>query len=275
MSKRARDRVPTPVLLSYLDDELSPDEAAAIERVSLDSEPVRRRLEALRTLRRALQAPVPALERREVALAASPPARRAPPGPASRWALGSWLVMGAAATLLLGVGLGQLLPRPEELPSARDLGFRAKSASPTSAAREAGIQAFRLGAAGSSPERVRGSLHQDDGLLFAYTNQGSAPFEHLMIFGVDAEREVRWFHPAYATDRQNPTSVPIRAGQEVPLSEVVWISLPKGPLTLYAAFTRQPLDVWAVEAWLKAHPAGGAGFAGTDAVVSQLAVRVD
>jgi hypothetical protein len=274
MSKNGRERVPTPVLLSYLDDELSPDEAAAIERVSLDSEPVRRRLEALRTLRRGLQAPVPALERREVVLTPSRP-DRALPGPVSRWVMRPWLALGAAATLVLGVGLGQLLPRPDELPIAGDLGFRAKSAPPTGAARWTGIQAFRRGAAGSSPERVRDRLRHDDGLIFAYTNQGNAPFEHLMVFGVDAEQEVRWFHPAYATERQNPTSIPIRAGQEVPLPETVWISLPRGPLTLYAAFTREPLDVWAVEAWLKANPAGGAGFAGSDALVSQLTVRVE
>jgi hypothetical protein len=86
---------------------------------------------------------------------------------------------------------------------------------------------------------------------------------------------VHWFYPAYATAGQNPSSISIEAGREVALSEAIWLSLPRGPLVIYAAFTRAPLDVWGVEAWLKEHPAGGTGFAGESAVVTQLAVTVE
>jgi hypothetical protein len=270
-------RVPMPVLLSYLDGELRPDEAAAIERVSVDSESVRRELDSLRTIRRALAAPVADLERREVTLPRRPSvAPRVSASSPRRLAARAWLGLGAAALVLAGVGLGQLLPRPEELPSFRERDVRAKSgALPIDAARWAGIRAFRLGARGAEPERLRGHLRQEDGLLFAYTNLGDEPYGHLMVFCVDVEREVHWFYPAYVDARDNPVSVPIQVGQELALSEVVYVSLPKGPLTLYAAFTREPLDVQSVEGWLQAHPEGGSGFAGTDAVVSQSSVTVD
>jgi len=124
-------------------------------------------------------------------------------------------------------------------------------------------------------ERLLGSVQPEDGLLFAYTNLGAQPFEHLMLFCVDAAGELHWFHPAYASEQENPRSIAIEAGQDLALPEVVWLDLPRGPLTIYAAFTRRPLDVWSVEAWFAAHPDGGAGFAGEGAAVSQLPVRVE
>jgi hypothetical protein len=284
VSLRRRERVPTPQLLSFLDEELGPDEKAAVERISVDSASVRQRLDALRGLRRALGAPVPALESRELAEDLHAQAEvltkerlrreRSLQGrgePVSR----AWFAFAASALLLLGVGLGQLYPRPEEYPSGVEPGFRSKSASPAaSPARWAGIRAFRL-VAGGQPERLRKSVRSEDGLLFAYTNLGAEPFEHLMVFCVDAERELHWFYPAYASEKENPSSIPIQGGQELALSEVVWLDLPKGPLTIYGAFTRQALDVWAVEAWFAAHPGGGAGFAGAGAAVSQLALTVE
>jgi hypothetical protein len=273
MSPRRREPAPTPLLLSYLDQELGSDEAAAVERICLDSAAVRQRLDTLGALRRGLAAPVPALETRELdrdlhaeAEHQSRLQRSRAPEPSARRALMLRLgfVFAASALLLLGVGLGQLSQR-----------VRAKSAGPAaSPARWAGIRAFRL-VPGGEPERLRRSVHPEDGLLFAYTNLGGEPFEHLMLFCLDAKREVHWLYPAYASERENPRSIPIQVGQELALSEVVWLDLPKGPLTIYAAFTREALDVWGVEAWFDAHPEGGAGFAGAGAAVSQLAVTVE
>ena len=284
MSLRRRERVPTPQLLSFLDEELGPDEKAAVERISLDSASVRQRLDALRGLRRALGAPVPALESRELAedLHARAEVLKKERLSRERSLKGrreplprAWFAFAASALVLLGVGLGQLYPRPEEYPSGVELGVRSKSASPTaSPARWAGIRAFRL-VPGGQPERLRKSVRSEDGLLFAYTNLGAEPFEHLMVFCVDAEGELHWFYPAYASERENPSSIAIQVGQELALSEVIWLDLPKGALTIYGAFTREPLDVWSVEAWFEAHPDGGAGFAGTGAAVSQLAVTVE
>lgn len=281
MRARRRRRAPTSLLLSFLDRELSADEAAAVERISVDSASVRGQLETLRALRRGLSAPVPALEQRALGSALHAEAerrrnaRRDEPGPQRSPRSPLWFVAAASALLLLGVGLGQLYPRPEEYPSGLDVGVRSKSgASAASPSRWAGIQAFRL-VPGGKPERLRRSVHPEDGLLFAYTNLGGEPFERLMLFCVDAERELHWLYPAYVSERENPGSIPIEVGQELALSEVVWLDLPRGPLTIYAAFTREPLDVWSVEAWFQSHPAGGAGFAGDGAAVTQLAVTVE
>jgi hypothetical protein len=228
-----------------------------------------------------LQAPVAALERREVVLDLEKGANQRLPEKTTGRRPRASTVLAIAVAAALGIGVGQLSPMGDQFPlffkpAAPDAVFRAKSVPPASSGtRWAGIQAFHLTGAGSSPERIQQSVRQEDGLLFAYTNLGSEPFQHLMIFCVDAEREVHWFFPAYATASLNPTSIPIQPGQELALSEVVWLSLPRGPLTIYAAFTRRPLDVASVEAWLKANPAGGSDFAGSDAVVTQLAVRVD
>jgi hypothetical protein len=278
MSPRA-ERIPTPVLLAYVDGELSPDEAAAIDRVSVDSEAVRAQLVHLRALRRALQAPVSALESREVVLdrPAAGSSRAGVPSERLR-ALHSprLMALGAAAMLLLGVGLARLFPgavSPEPASPAGE--FRAKAgALERSPSRWAGIQAFRLGASGR-PERLRSSVHPGDGLLFAYTNLGDEPFQHLMVFCVDATRDVHWFYPAYEVASMNPTSIAIQPGQDVALAEVTWLDLPKGPLTIYAAFSRSPLDVQAVEAWLETNPAGGTGFAGASAMVTELVVNVE
>jgi beta-glucosidase len=45
-------------------------------------------------------------------------------------------------------------------------------------------------------------------LLFSYTNVGPAPFEYLMIFGIDARDDVHWFFPARESD--SPTARPER-----------------------------------------------------------------
>lgn len=290
MNARRKERFSTAVLLAYLDGELRPDEAAALERATVDSESVRRKLDTLHELRRALQAPVPTLEEREVELDWKAATRPRSAGRAARGT--AWTVLAAAAALVLGVGLGQLLPRPDDFPSHRtgatrgpneavarssgELDVRSKSASPTTAAtRWAGMRVFRSPAGGGGLERVKTSVRRGDGLAFAYTNLGASPFGYLMIFCVDAAGDVHWFHPAYTSEQSNPASVPIRAGQDVALSELVWLSLPEGQLTFYAAFTREPLDVWSVESWLEAHPLGGAGFVGPDAVVSELSVTVE
>ncbi|HTV18026.1 MAG TPA: hypothetical protein VMG12_05130 [Polyangiaceae bacterium] len=293
-----RQRVPTSLLLSHLDGELGPDEEAALERRRVESPRVRQQLEGLRTLREALGAPVPTLESHELGRDLHAEAERARLRQQARREQG-WLgqlrrlgqglrrasgvqsfglALAACALVLLGVGIGHLYPMPEEYPSERDDGFRPKSAAPESFApnpsRWAGIQAFRL-VPGGKPERLRRSVHAEDGLLFAYTNLGSEPFAHLMLFCVDAEHELHWFYPAFASEHDNPSSIPIQVGQEQALSEVIWLDLPQGPLTIYAAFTREPLDVWGVEAWFEAHPEGGVEFAGAGAAVTELAATVE
>jgi len=104
------------------------------------------------------------------------------------------------------------------------------------------------------PERLGARISRDDGLLFAYTNLGALPFTHLMVFAVDASGQVRWFHPAYQQAGTNPSSIAIAANANVPLAEVVRHPFAAGPATVQALFSRRPLHVAEVEAWLARRP---------------------
>jgi hypothetical protein len=106
--------------------------------------------------------------------------------------------------------------------------------------------------AGGVTERLGAKLPARDGLVFSYTNLGPRPFGYLMIFGIDASGEVRWYHPAYDTFGTNPGSTPIEAGVvSTSLGSLVVHELAPGPFTLHALFTRQPLHVIELEALLR------------------------
>jgi hypothetical protein len=104
-----------------------------------------------------------------------------------------------------------------------------------------------------------GALSADDGLVFRYTNLGPEPFGYLMVFGIDAAREVHWYFPAYEVAGSDPASLPVqRGGTNVTLPDVIHHKLAAGRLAVYAVFTREPLQVLAVERDLAALFARGA-----------------
>ncbi len=80
----------------------------------------------------------------------------------------------------------------------------------------------------------------------------------MMVYAVDAAGEVRWFYPAYEAAGTNPSSIAIQAGANVLLAEVIRHPFAAGPLTLQALFSRAPLRVSQVEAWLATRPAADA-----------------
>ena len=142
--------------------------------------------------------------------------------------------------------------------------MRAKSAGRHAASapeRWAGISAYRVAGSGAPAAARRAHVPSDDGLLFTYTNLGARPFTHLMIFAVDASGQVRWFHPAYQQAGTNPASITIEANANVPLAEVVRHPFAAGPATVQALFSRRPLRVDEVEAWLARRPRGQRGAA--------------
>jgi hypothetical protein len=279
MKRRARTRARSEQLVSYLDGELSADEAAAVVRASIESGEHRRTLESLTRLRDGLRAPVPELEGRDLARAVREAARTrsAPTGSGSVGAGSPWrhvlgFAMAAAVVLCAGVSL-RWLEQPRGL--AQEEGFAAKAGLTRDATRWAGIQVYRV-PTGGSPERLRARLARNDGLLFSYTNLGAESFGHLMVFAIDARQRRHWFYPAPSGTGADATSIAIAAGQaEVPLTELIRDEFPEGPLAIYAAFTRQPLRVSEVEAWLQLHPEGGTQFAPLGSAVSRSEVQVD
>jgi hypothetical protein len=104
---------------------------------------------------------------------------------------------------------------------------------------------FRINGQGEST-RVNNAITADDELAFAYRNEVGKAF--LMIFAVDGQNRVMWYHPAWTRSEDNPQALPItkQVGfKELP--EAVRHRLQGASLTVYALFMDTPLDVWAVE----------------------------
>jgi len=242
-----RSRLDTRELAAYLEGEVTRSERRAIDAALRVDAASRKRLDELRHVRDRLSAPVPELERLD--LTAGVRAALARP---ERKRDRSWLwTLGSAAALASAAGLFLRFAPPAPASSE----FRAKSASFANSESErwAGVQIHRVsGTAGS--ERVRDRLAVGDGLVFAYSNLGPAPFDYLMIFAVDARGEVFWFHPAYERPGTDPSALPIEKGaSETRLPELVHHDFARGPLAIYGLFARRPLRVSEVEASLERH----------------------
>ena len=107
------------------------------------------------------------------------------------------------------------------------------------------LAVFRLDGQGEST-RVKDAIAADDELAFAYRNEVGKAF--LMIFAVDGQNRVMWYHPAWTRSEDNPQALPItkQVGfKELP--EAVRHQLQGASLTVYALFMDTPLDVRAVE----------------------------
>jgi hypothetical protein len=150
------------------------------------------------------------------------------PHPARPWLISLALATAAAAVLMIA------RPTP---PVARG---------PAGAALAPSLHVFRASESGVEP--VAGQIHAGDGLLFAYSNPGSA-YSHLMVFAADQRGHVYWYYPAYQREGEDPRAVaiePYRTGVE--LREVIRQPLPPGPLRLYALFLSTAEPVSAIEA---------------------------
>lgn len=122
------------------------------------------------------------------------------------------------------------------------------------------VAAFRISGGGQSTQ-IAHTVAADDELAFAYRNELAKAF--LMIFAVDGDGRVLWYHPAWTNPADNPKAVPISTQvgfKELP--EAIRQPL-RGPrVVLYSLFMDHPLDVRTVEAriaagGLVANPAEG------------------
>lgn len=240
-------------LAAYLEQEVTASEAASIETALAESPGATRRLGELDSLRRALREPPAEVMGIDLVARVREGVRLPAPRPRR-----SWLRGGLALVAALAVAAGALVL----VPRAADE-FRAKGApsGKSDERRWAGVSAYRVDEAGVfSP--LGATLPTHAGLVFSYTNLGSRPFGYLMIFGIDAKGEVRWFHPAFEAPGTDPTSIAILPGQaRRALGELVVFDLPPGKFTLHALFTRRALHVLEVEALVAKR-----GQAGLDAL---------
>ena len=163
---------------------------------------------------------------------------------------GAWAAIPVTAFVLcVGLGLGRHLSRLDSPPQARggDPGLRSQ------------LLVYEIGRGGPVRPAIR-QIQRDSGLAFAYVN--TAHRQRLMIFGVDEDRRVFWYQPAWTDARDNPAAVPVAddvAVHEIP--QAVTHPLRGRRLQLFAAFGDQPLTVREVEAAVKrAAPAGDGRF---------------
>lgn len=269
-SERAR------FLVAYLEGEVTASERAAIEAELEESASARRMLGELEAVTALLGAPAPELEAMDLAgrvqgaLRRPSSPRAATPVKPSAWKSRSMtLAVGLAAALGVGLLLVRSPERPEE--------FRAKSnaSAGIESRRWAGVRAYRV-AGQKSPEPLGTTLHASDGLVFSYTNLGAHAFGYLMIFGVDANGDVRWFYPAYLSAAENPQSIPIERNRaNVALGEVVEQDFAAGPLTLYALFSDARADVRSIERWVKERERGASESPLTGGLLQRIDTRVE
>lgn len=162
-------------------------------------------------------------------------------------------LLAAAAAAVLGLGHWRQPPTLDTRPGEDGLVARGVAAARHSAT----VQAFVGRAApGSAAKLLEGAeLGAGDGILVRYSNPG-AERVYLMVFALDARREVHWLHPAYLDAASDPSSLELRHGvMGQALEEVAEPESPApGALGVYALLTSQPLTVKAVEAALAAKP---------------------
>jgi hypothetical protein len=161
----------------------------------------------------------------------------------SRWTGATLAMVGAAVLLVLVVGP---FPGAGSRPVAR--GGRVDGAGAL------GVAAFRIHG-GSQSTPIEHTVSADDELAFAYRNEVGKAF--LMIFAIDSDGRVLWYHPAWTNPADNPKAVPITTQvgfKELP--EAIRQPL-RGPrLVLYSLFMDQPVDVRTVETRIAASAGG-------------------
>ncbi len=160
-------------------------------------------------------------------------------------------IVAVAAAILLVLG------RPW---SAGDAGFTARGGGATDQGAE--ILVYR----GAS--RAGELLGRDDELAFAYAN--SAGKAYLMIFGVDEQRHVYWYYPAWTDPKAEPRSVPIeKTDAPRSLPDAVRQPIEGKALDIRAVFGDEALSVKDVERMIEAAPAGAAAYVTRPGVIER------
>jgi hypothetical protein len=166
-----------------------------------------------------------------------------------------WPVITAAGVLLVALAALVFFLLQSGRP---DDEFRVKSDLPPVMEQDrwVGIQAFSVGDSGAPA--ALGDVHEkSDYLIFSYTNLGESPYGFLMIFAVDEQGRVYWFHPAYTQAGEDPVSVKISRGAErIELREKVRHEYPAGRLWIYGLFTSEPVKVSSIEKMIEAAARG-------------------
>ena len=130
---------------------------------------------------------------------------------------------------------------------------------------------YRFSAGARAPELVQGSMRRGDELAFAYTNPAGR--RYVAIFGLDDQRRVYWFHPAWREGAPAPAALPAAAGPgPFELPEAIHHAIAGQRLAIHALFADRPVGVEEIEAAVRSSPAGAAGAALASRVGGDVAV---
>ncbi len=165
------------------------------------------------------------------------------PEPARRW----WSV---AALALAGAAVIALAPVVRR-PPAPDAEFVARGGGLGQPAEA--LLLYRIARGGDRAVPADETLARDDELAFAYRNPVGKPF--LMVFGVDEDRRVYWYHPAWVRADENPVSVAISAAPGLhELPAAVAHDLHGQRLSIHALFSKRAFSVREIETALARDP---------------------
>jgi hypothetical protein len=192
-----------------------------------------------------------------------------------------WLAFGfpfagavAAAALVICVSSGR--PHSEHAGGVEEAPVARGPAVTAGAAPRLFIYRFdAAGAPARRPELIDRSMRRRDELAFAYSNPSGR--HYIAIFGVDENRRVYWFHPAWPVGAPAPRAIAAVPGPEPhELPEAIRHEIVGRRLTIHAAFADRPLAAEDVEAAVRTGVLGGAlaSLLGKDVFVTERALDV-
>jgi len=166
-----------------------------------------------------------------------------------------------------------VLPR---LPSARRGAELTARGAPSARSARVGFEVYAH-QPGQAPKRLRAgqALDARSGYSFVVHNRGGRALQ-LMLFAVDARRDVHWFYPAFLDANTDPRSIRIDAQPQVQaLPEGITPDGPAlGPIEFLAVFTTAPLSVTEIEALLRAAGPDAIARAHPDAVLQRMSAEL-
>jgi hypothetical protein len=103
---------------------------------------------------------------------------------------------------------------------------------------------------GKTPTLVVDEITRSDELAFAYENHTGK--KRLLVFGIDEDKNIYWYHPAWTWESDNPVAVSIQSGDAIhELPEAVTHQIQGRSLRIYAIFTDEPISVRQMEEMLR------------------------
>lgn len=267
MSRRTTSRtgeLSSEQLVRYVQGEMTRSESEEAERLIADSRRAQERVAELRAMMEELRRPPPWAASIDLVPAIRARAVRDEAARSERvgrrwWAAGGVTALAAAAAIAVMVrpdpdvgGEGTAAP---PVPAMQG-GLRPKGGAAADPDRWVGIQLAR--AAGDDFEAVAaGAPLEPGGLRVSYTNLGPQPYAFLMVFAVDASREVRWLYPAYERAGTDPAAIPIAGSvADIVLPDLIEHDFARGRLVVCGLFLRRALRVAVIEAALDGRQPG-------------------